>query len=192
MDTIGQTHVRFANEVQSVEFTGSETFVKEQIAAFRDGIVRLLAESGKSPKPGKQPAPGVSKAHDRDTADDERDDAPSEYPNVLEISGNTVHVLKIPSGGRPARAAATVLLILLANKIAGVEEVAYADVRDEVEGQGCLDAPNFARIFKEEPPKGTKGHVIVTGSLKGNSTLKLSRPGETAAKALAATLNKAA
>ena len=156
------------------DISGSETFVKEQIADLKGVLTALVAAKSQSPiAPPLQLGSRSAKP-------------PSEFPNVLEITDGQVNVIKIPdSGKRSERSLGAALIYLWAKAQQGIAEVPFAEIRRVCQIHGCLDESNFAAHMKASP-----SDIIVGGGGK-SQTAKLTVPGTKRALDLLQQLNGA-
>ena len=162
----------------SLEITGSEQFVSEQIEHFRGAIQNALKETPVEeetpPEDGTEPPPAPHK---------EPTEAPK-YTNVLHVEDGKMNILKIVPGSTTSKKAVnTVSIYLWAKRNAGVDSAPFSELRDVCQGQGCLDGPNFASTIKSARP-----WIIVEGTRKAEKA-KLTVPGVEHAKKLLEQLN---
>lgn len=164
-----KVHVSLRDGV--LEFAGSEEFVAQQVALFKDLIHEKMRSIVMVPeKPANKPS---------------GDQAPAgtigigQYPNVLAEHDDKVQILKnVPGSSTQEKAINTALLYLWAKDALGVSDVPYQEIRGACEHQACLDSGNFSAHMKS-----AKQWFLVSGSGK-NQTVKLTIPGKAQAEVL--------
>ena len=179
-----QARVSVSLREGKIEVSGSEVFVNEQLDRFQDLIDgKLAALPAAQPLPSAPPLP----TPDGDCASPAAPTEPQEnpYPNVIAIEEGQVNILKaIPGGSKAKQMVNATLLYLVGLGLTGETTGDFRKIRELCKHHSCLDSKNFSLRLKE-----AKQFFIVAGSHK-SQTAKLTHPGATKAKALAAELNQ--
>ena len=163
----------------SFEISGSEQFVAEQIAVFKDAIIEAIEQTrSEHPLAEEEPPAAPHK---------ETSDTPS-YTKVLHIEDDKVSILKkAPGNTTSKKAIATAIIYLWAKRSIGVDSVPFNELRDQCKTQGCLDTMlHFAANMKR-----ARQFIIIDGT-KGSSvqTCKLTLPGVEEAERILSELNE--
>lgn len=172
--------IRLSLQEGAFEIQGSEEFVSTQAERFEDLIHELLkqdpavfsdtglreAEEPRTKEPGAEP----------DTA----------YPRVFSERGDGYAITaKIPGNSNAEKMANIGLLLGLANRMKGRDQVDASVVRDACEEHGCYDSGNFKAAFKTR-----KEYFVIEGTGQ-NYALKLTVPGKEQAEELAESIQTA-
>ena len=101
------------------------------------------------------------------------------YPSHFsEINGKLKIVADLPGSTGMAKMKNAAILFCYGSKLLGDDQVASKDIRTVCEDHGCLDAPNFSKLFTD------KTIFISDGVKGGNKDVKLTFQGEKKAKEL--------
>lgn len=161
-----------------IEVSGSETFVREQIEAFKEIILKTLSTVPPEPVLPQPPIVGGP------TPVAPIGGPTSEYQNVLAFDGDQVKILKaIPGKNKAEKTVNAALIYLHGKSLKGEESATFKEIRKVCEEHACLDPGNFSGTMKEH-----KELFLVTGSGK-SQVVKLTHPGKTQAVALVKELN---
>ena len=103
----------------------------------------------------------------------------AQYPNYFsEINGNLKIVAEIPGTSVKSKMTNAAILFCYGSKLLGDEMVASKDIRVVCEEHGCLDSPNFSKVFSD------KTIFLSDGVKGGNKNVKLTFQGEKKAREL--------
>ena len=168
------------------EASGSETFVSQQVAAFKDLLTQSPASAGGGDKGA---ASGAGEKVNAASAKPKLA-IPSnieQFPNVFHREGDDVRLLIAPPGGSSAEKSLNIaVLYIWAKNQIGVPSVNWGEIRNLCEHFNCLDSPNFGKLMQ----KRNNGWLVVEGEKQSKSKMcKLTHPGAVRAAALAAELN---
>lgn len=178
----------------SLEFSGSEAFVTQQVESFKSAIVASLnrvpgpahaTPSQQAPSGAPTQLPAVNTPA---TATAPVSTTNVAFPNALHIEGDKVQVLKsVPGTTVSKKAVAVCLVYLWAKKSVRVETVPFPELREVCKAHGCLDSANFASTINR-----AKEWLVVDGA-PGSSlqTCKLTVPGIDRALEILKSLNEA-
>ena len=169
-----------------LELEGSEEFVSKHFESLTDLIRIISRHVVVEQKQDIQSTPAQPKQ--ADTSEEEQAPAPvqqnttggiSEYPAFFsEINGKLKIVADLPGSNGRAKMTNAAVLFCYGSKLLGDEQVATKDIRTVIEEHGCLDGPNFSKVF------GDKTIFISDGVKGGNKDVKLTFQGEKKAKEL--------
>ena len=168
-----------------IEIEGSETFVAAQLGKLEPLLARMFEQR---PSPS---APSVSAA----TAQPPSSVPPAvsapagfdEYLNVFALADGKVQILKsLPGNGKSGKTMSAALLLAFANELNGTKATTVDEIRTTCTSHACLDAPNFAKIFRNAAGKES----FTSSGSGGSQSVSLTHPGRVKAKALADSLNK--
>ena len=75
------------------------------------------------------------------------------YPSVFsEINGKLKIVVEIPGATKKLQMTNAALLYCYGSALMGDEQVTSKVIREVCEEHGCIDSPNFAKIFDDKTP----------------------------------------
>jgi hypothetical protein len=162
----------------SIEITGSEEFVSEQIEAYQDLFHEKLKTASAT-----QSGPSLSEAEEPKTKRrDEDENRIDSYKNIYALDDGEVRLLlnEIPGSSYSEQTTNAALLYLFGKNLSGSEQDEFDtdEIRDLCKQYGCLDEANFMRHLKSD-----KRAFIVKGSGQSH-TIKLTHPGRQDAKEL--------
>lgn len=169
------------------EITGSELFVSQQIANFKEQIVQSLQNKNfENPKINTQRLPEAQhKATEKDIITDEIDNE-NKYERVLYLDDESIKILKkLPGKSNQARTISTALVSAFGNLLRGNEETLTSIISEQCKEQGCLDSANFASHLKS----AKEYFIIKGGSGTKNKALKLTITGKEEAEKILNELN---
>ena len=150
----------------SLEITGSEQFVSEQIEHFRSAIQSALEEA-----PPEEKTPSEADIEPPPAPHKEPTGEPK-YTNALHVDGQKVSILKKVAGStKSKRAVNSALVYLWAKRNAGVDSVPFGELRELCKNQDCLDKPNFAKNMRS-----AREWIVIEGTRK-SETAKLTMLG---------------
>lgn len=172
---------RYSAQDGVLELEGSEEFVSKHFESLTD-IVRVMArhlavEQKSEPvvTTGDQPLSlGAEAALDNATIE-----SISSYPNVYsEINGKLKIVAEIPGSSKKLQMTNAAILYCYGAALMGDEQVTSKEIRETCEEHGCIDSPNFAKIFDDKT-------VFLSDGVKGGTKqIKLTFQGRKKAKEL--------
>jgi hypothetical protein len=162
----------------SIEITGSEEFVSDQIEVYQDFILEKLEtaspiQSDTSSNDGEEPKTKRS--------DDGKNRLHS-YRNIYALDDDEIRLLlnEVPGSSYSEQTTNAALLYLFGKDLAGSDKDEFDtdEIRNLCKQYGCLDESNFMRHLKSD-----KRAFIIKGGGK-NHTVKLTHPGRQDAKDL--------
>lgn len=175
---------RYSASEGLVELEGSEEFVSKHFQALSD-LVRVvsrhvtveqkLEDKGTPSVQPKITEPVVDAVEHSAAGKGGIDSHPDFYS---EINGKLKIVADIPGKNKSAKMSNAAILYCYGSKLLGDEQVPSKDIRSTIEEHGCLDGPNFSKIFSD------KTIFLVDGTKGGNKEVKLTFQGEKRAKEL--------
>lgn len=113
------------------------------------------------------------------TVADVQKEGVAQYPNYFsEIKGNLKIVSNIPGTSVKSKMTNAAILFCYGSKLLGDEMVASKDIRVVCEEHGCLDSPNFSKVFSDRTT------FLSDGVKGGNKNIKLTFQGEKKAREL--------
>jgi hypothetical protein len=179
-----------------LELEGSEEFVSQHFESLTD-LIRIIsrhvvveqqhqrestAESTQSQ--GKNTATGALREDNgttptSPTVADVQKESIAHYPEYFsEINGNLKIVSDIPGSSVKSKMTNAAILFCYGSKLLGDELVATKDIRTVCEEHGCLDSPNFSKVFNDRT-------TFLSDGVKGGSkNVKLTFQAEKKAKEL--------
>jgi len=87
----------------------------------------------------------------------------ADYPEVFsEINGKLKIVKDIPGESKKEKMTNIAMLFCFGNELMGNEQISSKDIREICEQHGCLDGPNFSKIFDDTTiflSDGVKGGI---------------------------------
>lgn len=168
-----------------IEIEGSETFVAAQLGKLEPLLARMF-EQRPSPSAPSDPAATAQPPSSVPPAAS----TPAglyEYRNVFALADGKVQILKsLPGNGKSGKTMSAALLLNFANELNGTKATTVDEIRTTCTSHACLDAPNFAKIFKSAAGKES----FTSSGSGGSQSVSLTHPGRVKAKALADSLNK--
>lgn len=169
----------------TLDISGSEAFVKEQLAKNKEIIDAMLErlKSSTVVHATQPPKPQTSGNGVGANIPDTNPSVDNGYPNVLAISGDDIRVIAdIPGKSAREQTINAALLYLLGKANIGENRVSFKEIREVCKRHGFLDPPNFAKHMKS-----SKREITVHGSGQSMEA-ELTFPGKKAAQTLAAEL----
>lgn len=174
---------RYSATDGTLELEGSEEFVTQHFESLTD-IVRIISrhitiEQKIDPvEPEDKPSTLNSESGIKVEKTEIKEGIAS-HPSVFsEINGKLKIVTDIPGANKKEKMVNAALLYCYGSKLLGDEQVPSAEIRNVCEEHGCIDSPNFSKIFTDKT-------VFLSDGVKGgNKTVKLTFQGEKKAKAL--------
>lgn len=174
---------KYSAQDGTLELEGSEEFVSQHFESLTD-IVRIISRHTTIEQKKETHEPEVDPS-DSGSEVELNADAPStlesikSYPSVFsEINGKLKIVSDIPGGSKKEKMANAAILYCYGSKLLGDEQVPSTEIRTVCEEHGCIDSPNFAKIFSD------KTIFLSDGVKGGNKQIKLTFQGEKKAKAM--------
>ena len=177
---------RYSAQEGVLELEGSEEFVSNHFESLTD-LIRIMSrhvvveqkqDLQQSP-PASAAEVGQAESAQVNSQVGDAGESISKYPSVFsEINGKLKIVSEIPGSNGRAKMTNAATLFCYGSKLLGDEQVAAKDIRTVCEEHGCLDAPNFSKVF------GDKTLFISDGVKGGNKDVKLTFQGEKKAKEL--------
>lgn len=176
-----------------LELEGSEEFVSQHFESLTD-LIRIISrhvvveqhhqehpveESNAKEANSNVTAGGDESTQAISTVADVQKDSIALYPEYFsEINGNLKIVADIPGTNVKSKMTNAAILFCYGSKLLGDEMVASKDIRVVCEEHGCLDSPNFSKVFTDKT-------VFLSDGVKGgNKNIKLTFQGEKKAKEL--------
>lgn len=166
-----------------LELEGSEEFVSKHFESLTD-IVRVMARhltvEQKSESNGTStdiPVPSAAEP----VQEGPSIESISNYLNVYsEINGKLKIVAEIPGSTKKLQMTNAALIYCYGAALMGDEQVSSKEIRETCEEHGCIDSPNFAKIFDDKT-------VFLSDGIKGGAKqIKLTFQGRKKAKELLA------
>lgn len=167
-----------------LELEGSEEFVSKHFESLTD-LIRIISRHVVVEQK-QEPQTSLAQSNVISTAAEEQvpvqQSANSEisyYPAFFsEINGKLKIVADLPGSNGRAKMTNAAILFCYGSKLLGDEQVASKDIRAVCEEHGCLDAPNFSKVFSDKT-------IFISDGIKGgNKDVKLTFQGEKKAKEL--------
>ncbi|MEM6270043.1 MAG: hypothetical protein AAF998_11440 [Bacteroidota bacterium] len=167
------------------EISGSEGFVDKQFDKLQGLIEKRLEKAPvlpvkpKNEKPAKgteNPAIVTETTHTENGLD--------QYDHIFVDDDDEDRiriVVEIPGKNKVEKTQNAALIYAFANLQKGIKDVSISEIRAVCKHHGFLDTGNFASSIKKGDPKN---YIIKGKSGSSKQTLKLTRVGETASKAL--------
>lgn len=193
-----QSRFKFSVIDGVIELEGSEAFVSKHIDDLKDLIAQLTTRTSHhhSPKanalPVAQdethvahtvPSQGTPPQVATESASVSGATGIGDHPHTFEeMNGVLKVVADIPGATKKAKMTNAALLYGYGSAILGRETCSSDDIRQVCQDHGCLDSPNFAKVFDE------KTLFVVAGVKGGKKTVKLTHLGRKQAKQLVDTL----
>ena len=172
---------RYSAQDGTLELEGSEEFVSKHFESLTD-IVRIISRHTPidQKKESQETEPVSSNINDSQGIDQQsKEEGLDSYPSVFsEINGKLKIVSDIPGSSRKEKMINAALLYCYGSKLLGDEQVPSKEIREICEEHGCLDGPNFSKIFND------KTLFLSDGVKGGNKQIKLTFQGERKAKAM--------
>lgn len=167
-----------------LELEGSEDFVSKHFESLTD-LIRIISRHvtieqkteniGQSASDAKPP---VDQGIQVPTATIESESIEGHPHFFSEINGKIKIVSDIPGDNARAKMTNAAILFCYGSKLIGDDQVSSKDIRTVCEEHGCLDAPNFAKVFNDNT-------IFISDGVKGgNKEVKLTFQGEKKAKDL--------
>lgn len=182
------TTFRFSATEGVIEIGGSEAFVTNQLADLKELIAELASRSGNpvsvnpaaSPMPISAPPTPALPPPDAPTASQlEPCSGVAAYPHTFEEMNGTLRVVAdIPGDSKKAMMRSAALIYGYGSYMLGREVVSADEIRQVCQDHGCLDSPNFSKVFDD------KTVFVVEGVKGGKKSVKLSFQGRKQAKQL--------
>jgi hypothetical protein len=163
-----------------LELEGSEEFVSKHFESLVD-VVRAMARHI-MPDQKREAPPGTAvqgESSETSAGDGSQPESIKNYPKAYsEINGKLKIVREIPGGTKRAQMTNAALLYCYGAGLMGDDQVPSKDIRGVCEEHGCIDGPNFTRIFDDKT-------VFLSDGVKGgNKQIKLTFQGRQKAKEL--------
>jgi hypothetical protein len=184
--------IRISLKDGEFELSGSELFVSQQIASFRELIVESLKNQKfelKSPElkslPPQDSLNVVEPVIQSPIMINSSQKTANDFSNVFHVDENGIKIIKkAPGNNKQAKSISTALIYLWATSSLGQSEIPFSDIRNLCQQQGCLDSANFAKHMKS-----AREHIIVDGKGKSQKC-KITIPGKEKALQIIEELNK--
>jgi len=174
---------RYSAQDGTLELEGSEEFVSQHFESLTD-IVRIISrhttiEQKKEANEGESNLLVTENDEESQGKQPPSTEGIHSYPSVFsEINGRLKIVSDIPGTNKKEKMANAAMLYCYGSKLLGDEQVPSSEIRAVCEEHGCLDSPNFSKIFNDKT-------VFLSDGVKGgNKQVKLTFQGEKKAKAL--------
>lgn len=174
---------RYSAQDGVLELERSEEFVTKHFESLTD-IVRVMARH-LTVEPKAEVSPTASEQSSAGTTT-QQSEAPeveslATYPSVFsEINGKLKIVAEIPGASKKLQMTNAALLYCYGAALMGDEQVTSKVIREICEEHGCIDSPNFAKIFDDKT-------VFLSDGVKGGTKqVKLTFQGRKKAKELLA------
>ena len=167
-----------------VRAKGDKEFVTECADKFSNVYTNYSGVS--APSQPMNPPTGKSAPQVTENGGAVTDSSLDQYPNVFDVTGESISVIAdLPGNTTAGKAKNLALLYLLARLRLGDEVIANEDVREQCKSHAVYDSTNFASQMRSQKKlvtvQGTKGSP--------NFTLKLTIPGRKKAEEIAKELN---
>ncbi|WP_155988084.1 hypothetical protein [Thioalkalivibrio sp. ALE30] len=177
-----------------LELEGSEEFVSQHFESLTD-LIRVISrhvvveqhqQENATEKAGAERSASVSIEAEEDNASqasqtvaDIQNEGIAQYPNYFsEINGKLKIVSDIPGTTVKSKMTNAAILLCYGSKLLGDEMIASKDIRTVCEEHGCLDSPNFSKVFSDRT-------IFLSDGVKGgNKNVKLTFQGEKKAREL--------
>lgn len=172
---------RYSAQDGILELEGSEEFVSQHFESLTD-IVRIISRHTviEQKKEILEQKEETSPEQETSTKEKEKANEPESiinYPNVFsEINGKLKIVADIPGNAKSLQMTNAALLYCYGSMLLGDEQVSSSEIRGVCEEHGCLDSPNFSKIFSD------KTTFLSDGVKGGNKQIKLTHQGQKKAK----------
>lgn len=177
-----------------LELEGSEEFVSQHFESLTD-LIRVISrhvvveqhqQENATEKPGAERSESVSSEVEEEntsqtsqTVADVQKEGIAQYPNYFsEINGKLKIVSDIPGTTVKSKMTNAAILFCYGSKLLGDEMIASKDIRAVCEEHGCLDSPNFSKVFSDRTT------FLSDGVKGGNKNVKLTFQGEKKAREL--------
>lgn len=163
------------------EISGSEDFVTRQIENFKELIIDSVKQVQPKPISSLDPENQVEQAEGNGgTSSEVETSIQDKYPNVYSFDDDKLKlVCDIPGHNKKEKSINATLLYAYGWNQEGIEEVSNQNIKDICERHGILDKSNFAKYIKSGDPK------LYTYKGSGSNTkIRITKPGEKAAKEL--------
>lgn len=164
-----------------LELEGSEEFVSKHFESLTD-IVRVISRHI-SIDPKTELTIATAEDHEgiENTllASETKNESVLSYPNYFsEINGKLKIVSDIPGSSLKSKMQNAAILFCYGSKLLGDDQVSSKVIRLVCEEHGCLDSPNFSKVFSD------RTIFLSDGAKGGNKDVKLTFQGEKKAKEL--------
>lgn len=177
-----------------LELEGSEEFVTQHFESLTD-LIRVISrhvvveqhpQESATDKSGPDKRVSASSevkeennSQTSQTVADVQKEGIAQYPTYFsEINGNLKIVAEIPGTSVKSKMTNAAILFCYGSKLLGDEMVASKDIRVVCEEHGCLDSPNFSKVFSDRT-------IFLSDGVKGgNKNVKLTFQGEKKAREL--------
>jgi hypothetical protein len=177
----------------TLEVSGSELFVTQQVEGFRQVIIDALQQAATMPvvvhrlpmhsqgavEDAPVPSSGGPKHSEPST---------NPYPYVLDVMNDKIKITKSMKGSNTAEKAIKLILSYMwgKEKLLGQSTADYKELRDLCEEHACLDSSNFSSTLT------SKKQWIVVDGVKGSSgkVCKLTYPGREKAEEMLKEMNE--
>lgn len=173
---------KYSAQDGTLELEGSEEFVSQHFDSLTD-IVRIISRHT-TIEQKKEAHEEESEIAVTGNEEEQKEQSPSveginSYPSVFsEINGKLKIVSDIPGSNKKEKMSNAAMLYCYGSKLLGDEQVPSTEIRTICEEHGCIDSPNFSKIFND------KTLFLSDGVKGGNKQIKLTFQGEKKAKAL--------
>jgi len=174
---------KYSAQDGTLELEGSEEFVSKHFDSLTD-IVRIISrhttiEQRKDSLETESNFSDVSENNEAEIEQPKGQEGIGSYPSIFsEINGKLKIVSDIPGASKKEKMANAAILYCYGSKLLGDQQVPSTEIRAVCEEHGCIDGPNFAKIFND------KTIFLSDGVKGGNKTIKLTFQGEKKAKTM--------
>lgn len=167
-----------------LELEGSEEFITKHFESLTD-IIRVISRHisiEQKPEVIITDKTGYQESKDDpEPSSETQKESILSYPNFFsDINGKLKIVSDIPGSNAKTKMSNAAILFCYGSKLLGDDQVSSKDIRSVCEDHGCLDAPNFSKVFTD------KKIFLSDGVKGGNKEIKLTFQGEKKAKELLA------
>lgn len=168
----------------SLQASGSEVFVREQVEWFRHTLLGSEAAHEDRDASGDGVIPEPALTDQPHTASNPAGDNP--YPNVFSFDDSTPQILlsEIPGRSKQLKMRNVALLTIFGRILKagqGHEKVSLDELKQTCQTYGCLDRANFSKVFRD--------NSCFLKSTNPAGMVGLSVPGQKEARKLADSLN---
>lgn len=181
---------RVSSSSASIELSGSELFVSQQIESLKDMFLMVLAAS-KSENSPRSPSDlkGLEDSGDGIMETQNEDNGKNPYPSVIDVLNGKVKITKAIKGSNTAEKTVKCVLMYLwaKDRLLGIATADSKELREVCKEHAALDSSNFAAHLSSR-----KEYFLIDGAAGSSlKTHKLTVPGRMKAEELLKELNEA-